>query len=510
MRPLLLLLCAALPGVADEAVGEWWEEWTAEPPPGKDTVPLLRSPREGDEAPGVPPLRRGERFEAVSHSADFLALRGGGLFLPTRFAAGKEQPQEWVQADYGRMRSGACGGAHAERTVSREEGSAAGLPTLDAGPELPAAMLLLARRCAAACLVDYRNPGTPDRRCRRFTVYDTGKCMLVSLPCSPPGSTPAAGAWTFARIFSRSRAALQLQSAERLVHRLLQPPPPPPAPLAHSVRLALLGSIARLSLEKERAKARDDLAKALELHERIAEARAMLLGKAPVRVRLPSPPSAQRADRAPASSGRSGADAALRPPPPPAPPPPRLWRRPYGDGAASTALGGASARSAEPRLHKAAFAAGCFWRLQRALAAAAIPNVRALTVGYMGGFGQQPTPEEVKSGTTGHAEVVHVLYSGDSGGAVYKELLRIFWSVHNPFEVGRQGADIGTQFRSAVYTSDEAQQAAATASRTERERDPSYNPSAQPIRTEIAPSSAFWPAPPGMGDHCRAAPPAGG
>jgi len=112
-------------------------------------------------------------------------------------------------------------------------------------------------------------------------------------------------------------------------------------------------------------------------------------------------------------------------------------------------------------LEQAVFGLGCFWGAERKFWQA--PGVYTTAVGYAGGPTPNLTYEEVCSGRTGHAEVVLVVF--DPGRISYDELLRIFWESHDPTQGMRQGNDVGTQYRSAIYTTTPAQRAAALASR---------------------------------------------
>jgi peptide-methionine (S)-S-oxide reductase len=112
-------------------------------------------------------------------------------------------------------------------------------------------------------------------------------------------------------------------------------------------------------------------------------------------------------------------------------------------------------------LREAVFAMGCFWGAERLFWQLA--GVYATAVGYAGGFTPNPTYEEVCSGETGHAEVVRVIY--DPKKVAYEDLLRVFWESHDPTQGMRQGNDAGTQYRSAIYTTDAEQFAAAEASK---------------------------------------------
>jgi peptide-methionine (S)-S-oxide reductase len=112
-------------------------------------------------------------------------------------------------------------------------------------------------------------------------------------------------------------------------------------------------------------------------------------------------------------------------------------------------------------LEQAVFGLGCFWGAERVFWQA--PGVYTTAVGYAGGFTPNPTYQEVCSGQTGHAEVVLVVY--DPEQTSYEELLRLFWENHDPTQGMRQGNDVGTQYRSAVYWTSEAQRKAAEESR---------------------------------------------
>ena len=112
-------------------------------------------------------------------------------------------------------------------------------------------------------------------------------------------------------------------------------------------------------------------------------------------------------------------------------------------------------------LEVAEFGLGCFWGAERVFWQA--PGVYTTAVGYAGGYTPNPTYEEVCSGRTGHTEAVLAVF--DPAGTSYEEMLRLFWEGHNPTEGMRQGNDTGTQYRSAIYWTSEAQRDAALASR---------------------------------------------
>ena len=113
-------------------------------------------------------------------------------------------------------------------------------------------------------------------------------------------------------------------------------------------------------------------------------------------------------------------------------------------------------------MEQALFGLGCFWGAERKFWTQ--PGVYSTAAGYAGGVTPNPTYEEVCSGRTGHAEVVRVVF--DPALESYRQLLTVFWEAHDPTQGMRQGNDAGTQYRSAIYVSDAAQQAAAEQSRT--------------------------------------------
>lgn len=107
----------------------------------------------------------------------------------------------------------------------------------------------------------------------------------------------------------------------------------------------------------------------------------------------------------------------------------------------------------DDRYKKATFGAGCFWGVEAAFES--VPGVVSTEAGYMGGTLKNPTYEDVCTGTTGHAEVVQVTY--DPEKVSYGHLLEIFWSVHDPTQLNRQGPDIGTNYRSVIFYHDSEQ-----------------------------------------------------
>jgi peptide-methionine (S)-S-oxide reductase len=112
-------------------------------------------------------------------------------------------------------------------------------------------------------------------------------------------------------------------------------------------------------------------------------------------------------------------------------------------------------------LERALFAMGCFWGAEKTFWQ--LPGVYSTAVGYAGGHAADPSYKQVCTGTTGHAEVVQVIF--DPKLISYEQLLRVFWESHDPTQGMRQGNDVGTQYRSAIYANDDAQLAAAELSR---------------------------------------------
>jgi len=135
----------------------------------------------------------------------------------------------------------------------------------------------------------------------------------------------------------------------------------------------------------------------------------------------------------------------------------------------------------------ATFAAGCFWGVEAAFRQ--VPGVTATRVGYTGGTTTNPTYKQVCTDRTGHAEAVEVSY--DPARVSYDDLLRVFWENHDPTQRNRQGPDIGTQYRSAIFYHDSEQEAAARASKERLERSGAHK---RPIVTEIVPAQTFYQA----------------
>jgi peptide-methionine (S)-S-oxide reductase len=136
---------------------------------------------------------------------------------------------------------------------------------------------------------------------------------------------------------------------------------------------------------------------------------------------------------------------------------------------------------------QAVFALGCFWGAERKFWET--PGVYTTAVGYAGGYTPNATYEEVCSGRTGHTEAVLVVY--DPAKLSYEQLLKVFWETHDPTQGMRQGNDVGTQYRSAIYTFDDEQRRLAEASRAayqERLSAEGYGP----ITTEVAEAPTFY------------------
>ena len=137
---------------------------------------------------------------------------------------------------------------------------------------------------------------------------------------------------------------------------------------------------------------------------------------------------------------------------------------------------------------KATFAAGCFWGVEAAFRE--VKGVISTRVGYTGGHAKNPTYEEVCSGKTGHAEAVEVVF--DPLAVSYQELLDLFWSIHDPTQLNRQGPDYGTNYRSAIFYHTPAQKILAEESRKRIAESGRYGQ--PPVVTEIMPASPFYPA----------------
>lgn len=138
-------------------------------------------------------------------------------------------------------------------------------------------------------------------------------------------------------------------------------------------------------------------------------------------------------------------------------------------------------------MSKATFAAGCFWGIENLFSQTA--GVLSTKVGYTGGWSENPSYEMVCTGKTGHAEAVEIEF--DPKKITYEKLLAIFWDCHTPTSLNQQGADIGTQYRSAIFFHTSEQQAAALDSKEKLDLSKKFN---TPIVTQIVPAAIFYPA----------------
>ena len=136
-------------------------------------------------------------------------------------------------------------------------------------------------------------------------------------------------------------------------------------------------------------------------------------------------------------------------------------------------------------MEKATFAAGCFWGVESAFRSA--KGVTDAQVGYTGGTTKNPTYRDVCGGDTGHAEAVEVTF--DPAKISYEQLLKLFWDMHNPTTPNRQGPDVGSQYRSAVFFHTPDQKATALAVKEQLEKAGKYK---APIVTQIAPAATFY------------------
>lgn len=141
----------------------------------------------------------------------------------------------------------------------------------------------------------------------------------------------------------------------------------------------------------------------------------------------------------------------------------------------------------EDKLMKATFGAGCFWGVEDAFRK--LEGVIETTVGYAGGDFDNPSYQDVCSGVTGHAEVVEVVYNPEI--VSYTDLLNLFWKIHNPTTLNRQGPDIGAQYRSVIFYHNPEQEKLARESKEEIDDSGRYSGK---IVTEIKPVPTFWQA----------------
>ena len=134
---------------------------------------------------------------------------------------------------------------------------------------------------------------------------------------------------------------------------------------------------------------------------------------------------------------------------------------------------------------KATFGAGCFWGVEAAFRT--LPGVSDASVGYMGGEKRDPTYQDICTGTTGHAEVVEVEFSDDL--VSFDDLLNLFWTIHDPTTPNRQGFDVGSQYRSAVFYHADEQRALAETSIKKLEENGRFE---APIVTEVTQAGPFY------------------
>ena len=146
-----------------------------------------------------------------------------------------------------------------------------------------------------------------------------------------------------------------------------------------------------------------------------------------------------------------------------------------------------SSQRINPMTEKATFAAGCFWGVEAAFRK--VPGVVNASVGYTGGTVSDPTYEMVCSGGTGHAEAIEVEYDPDQ--VSYETLLDVFWNKHDPTQMNRQGPDVGTQYRSAIFTHTPEQQQIAEQSKAKLDQSGQLG---RPVATEITPATQYYPA----------------
>ncbi|MBF0254254.1 MAG: peptide-methionine (S)-S-oxide reductase MsrA [Candidatus Omnitrophica bacterium] len=137
------------------------------------------------------------------------------------------------------------------------------------------------------------------------------------------------------------------------------------------------------------------------------------------------------------------------------------------------------------RTHTATFAAGCFWGVEKIFSG--VPGVTSTAVGYAGGKTVSPSYSEVCAGNTGHAEAIEITYDQDK--VTYADLLRVFYSHHDPTTPDRQGPDVGSQYRSAIFYHTDEQRALAEKSRELLNASGALR---RPVVTQIAPAGAFY------------------
>jgi peptide-methionine (S)-S-oxide reductase len=143
--------------------------------------------------------------------------------------------------------------------------------------------------------------------------------------------------------------------------------------------------------------------------------------------------------------------------------------------------------STSPHTDTATFGTGCFWCTEAIFQQ--VDGVTKVTSGYSGGYTDNPTYKEIGTGTTGHAECLNIVY--DTSKISFDELLEIFWQVHDPTTLNRQGADVGTQYRSVVFYHDADQKAKVEKYKAELDKSGAWD---NPIVTTLEPFKKFYPA----------------
>lgn len=138
-------------------------------------------------------------------------------------------------------------------------------------------------------------------------------------------------------------------------------------------------------------------------------------------------------------------------------------------------------------MEQATFAAGCFWGVEATFRQ--VLGVLDTSVGYIGGDTDQPTYQEVCTGDTNHAEAVQIIF--DPTQVSYTQLLEVFWQCHDPTQLNRQGPDVGTQYRSAIFYHSPQQEIAALQSKAQQQNSGQYT---RPIATSIVPATTYYSA----------------
>jgi peptide-methionine (S)-S-oxide reductase len=156
-------------------------------------------------------------------------------------------------------------------------------------------------------------------------------------------------------------------------------------------------------------------------------------------------------------------------------------------GALVMTASGQPAAKEEPKLEQVTFGSGCFWCTEAVFAE--LKGVKSAVSGYSGGRVENPTYEQICTGRTGHAEVIQVTY--DPAVISFRELLEVFWTTHDPTTLNRQGADVGTQYRSAVFYHTEEQRKEAEHYKAKLNETKAFG---DPVVTEITEFEKFYPA----------------